>query len=284
MLLLGAILTKIPQTSIATYICLELSLVILVALGNFQATRIFLASSVLKLVSALLMALLSLIDHRKSLRPSVLLNSYLFLTLLFDAVQARTLLLTWTIKPELTYSSIFTATIALKLAILLLEAQRKTKYVVWNEKERSPEETSGIFSLGVFFWLNKIFLEGYRKVLRLEDLFPLNTSLHGKLLHDEFSKHMDYSKLKASKLGLVKVLIRTLKVPLLLPVLPRLAFLGFTFCQPLFIERLLAHLSEPKIGNNIGYGLIAASVLIYSGVAISWALLVSQSWEHSKLH
>ncbi|KAJ4003924.1 hypothetical protein NW752_012062 [Fusarium irregulare] len=262
----------IKLTSIATYICLELSLVILVTLGTFQATGIFIASSVLKLVSALLMALLSLIDHRKSLRPSVLLNSYLFLTLLFDAVQARTLFLTWTIKPELTYSSIFTATIALKLAILLLEAQRKTKYVVWNEKERSPEETSGIFSLGVFFWLNKIFLEGYRKVLRLEDLFPLDTSLHGKLLHEEFSKHMDYSKLKASKLGLVKVLIRTLKIPLLLPVLPRLALLGFTFCQPLFIERLLAHLSEPKISNKIGYGLIAASVLIYSGIAISWAL------------
>jgi hypothetical protein len=218
------------------------------------------------------MALLSLIDHRKSLRPSVLLNSYLFLTLLFDAVQARTLFLTWTIKPELTYSSIFTATIALKLAILLLEAQRKTKYVVWNEKERSPEETSGIFSLGVFFWLNRIFLEGYHKVLRLEDLFPLDTSLHGKVLHGEFSQHMDYSKLKASKLGLVKVLIRTLKIPLILPVLPRLALLGFTFCQPLFIERLLAHLSEPKIGNNVGYGLIAASVLIYSGIAISWAL------------
>jgi hypothetical protein len=202
----------------------------------------------------------------------VLLNSYLFLTLLFDVVQARTLFLTWTAKPELTYGSIFTATIALKLGILLLEAQRKTRWVIWNEKERSPEETSGIFSLGVFFWLNKIFLEGYQKVLKLEDLFPLDTSLHGKTLHKEFSKHVDYSKLKSDKFALAKVLIRTLRVPLLLPVLPRLALLGFTFCQPLFIERLLLHLSESKVGGNIGYGLIGASVLIYSGIAISWAL------------
>ncbi|KAF4440439.1 putative ABC multidrug transporter [Fusarium austroafricanum] len=149
------------------------------------------------------MVLLSLVDHRKSLRPSVLLNSYLFLTLLLDVVQVRTLFRTWSIKPELAYTGIFTATVALKLCILLLEAQRKSKWVIWNEKERSPEETSGIFSLGVCFWLNKIFLEGYQKVLKLEDLFPLDTSLHGKVLHEKFSHNMDYSKLKDSKSILV---------------------------------------------------------------------------------
>ncbi|KAM0467781.1 hypothetical protein ACHAP7_011585 [Fusarium lateritium] len=262
----------IKLTSITAYVGLELSLVILVAIGTFNATGMFIASSVLKLVSALVMILLSLIDHRKSLRPSVLLNSYLFLTLLLDVAQARTLFLTWTVKPELAYSSIFTATIAVKLGILLLEAQRKSKWVIWNEKEHSPEETSGIFSLGVFFWLNKIFLEGYHKVLKVEDLFPLDTSLRGNALHGKFSKNMDYSKLRESKFGLVKVLVRTLKVPLLLPVLPRLALLGFTFCQPLFIERLLDHLSKPKIDDNISYGLICASILIYTGIAISMAL------------
>ncbi|SPJ78957.1 related to multidrug resistance protein [Fusarium torulosum] len=262
----------IKLTSITAYVGLELSLVILVAIGTFSATGMFIASSVLKLVSAFAMILLSLIDHRKSLRPSVLLNSYLFLTLLLDLAQARTLFLTWTVKPELAYSSIFTATIAVKLGILLLEAQRKSKWVIWNEKEHSPEETSGIFSLGVFFWLNKIFLEGYHKVLKVEDLFPLDTSLRGNALHGRFSRNMDYSKLKNSKFGLVKVLARTLTVPLLLPVLPRLALLGFTFCQPLFIERLLDHLSKPKIDDNIGYGLICASILIYTGIAISMAL------------
>ncbi|KAF4994703.1 hypothetical protein FGRMN_5618 [Fusarium graminum] len=251
---------------------LELSLVILATIGSFNATSIFIASSVLKLISALLMILLSLIDHRKSLRPSVLLNSYLFLTLLLDVAQARTLFTTWTVKPELVYSSIFAATIAVKLCILLLEAQRKSKWVIWDEKEHSPEETSGIFSLGVFFWLNKIFLEGYQKVLKIEDLFPLDTSLHGSILHGKFRNNMDYSKLKGSKFGLIKVLVQTLKVPLLLPVLPRLALLGFTFCQPLFIERLLGHLSKPKIDSNVGSGLICASILIYTGIAISMAL------------
>jgi hypothetical protein len=249
-----------------------MSLLILAAIGSFQVTSMFLAASTLKLVSALLMITLSVVDHSKSPRPSVLLTSYLFLTLLLDAAQARTLFLSSNVQPELTYSSIFCAALALKVGILLLEAQRKTRWVVWDEKEHSPEETSGIFSLGVFFWLNKIFLAGYGKLLGIQDLYPLDSALRGKSLHDEFSEHMDYSKLKGDKFGLLKVLARTLRVPLLLPILPRLALLAFTFCQPLFIERLLDTLSEPEVDANVGYGFIGASVLIYAGISISTAL------------
>ncbi|KAI0166753.1 putative ABC multidrug transporter [Hypoxylon sp. FL1284] len=258
--------------AITTYVGLELSLLILVAVGSFHVTSLFIASSVLKLISALFMVMLSLVDHSKSARPSVLLNSYLFLTLLLDAAQARTLFLSSADKPELTYSSIFCAAIALKVGILLLEAKRKSRWVSWDEKEHSPEETSGIFSLGVFFWLNRLFLDGYAKILTIKDLYPLDRSLDGKPLHEAFTRNMDYSKLKGDKFGLVKVLVRTLKVPILLPVPPRLALLGFTFCQPLFIESLLDHLSKPEVEDNTGYGFIGASVLIYSGIAVSMAL------------
>ena len=218
------------------------------------------------------MITLSFIDHSKSPRPSVLLNCYLFLTLLLDAAQTRTLFLSSDGKPELNYSIVFTAALALKVGILVLEAQRKSKWMNWDEKEHSPEETSGIFSLGLFLWLNKIFLEGYKKVLSIKDLYSLDSSLDSKKLHDKFSGNMDYSNITGDKFGLLKALVRTLKVPLLLPVAPRLALLTFTFCQPLFIERLLDHLSESQIDANMGYGLIGASILIYSGIGISTAL------------
>lgn len=83
---------------------------------------------------------------------------------------------------------------------------------------------------------------------------------------------MDYTKLKGDKFGLVKVLMRTLKVHLLPPVPARLALLGFTFCQQFFIEALLEHLSKPKVDANAWYGFIGASVLIDSGIGISTAL------------
>ncbi|KAJ5375709.1 ABC transporter integral membrane type 1 [Penicillium concentricum] len=255
--------------AITTYVGLELSLLILVATGSFHVTNMFIASSVLNLVSALLMIMLSVVDHSKSPRPSVLLSSYLFLTLFLDVAQARTLFLSSDDKPELTYSSIFVTAIALKTGILLLEAQKKSIWVGWDEKEHSPEETSGIFSLGVFYWLNKMFLVGYNKILAIGDLYPLDSSFTASLLHDEFLRNVDYSKFKGDKFALAKALMRTLKAPLLLPIPPRLALLCFTFCQPLFLEKLLDYLSQSELDGNMGYGFIGASVLIYSGLAIS---------------
>ncbi|KAJ5526984.1 ABC multidrug transporter [Penicillium frequentans] len=258
--------------AIAVYIGLELALLVLTATGSFHTTSMFIASSTLNLVSALFMLTLSVVDHSRSPRPSIILNTYLSLTLLLDAAQARTLFLSSDDKPELTYSSIFCASIALKTGILLLEARQKTKWITWDKEKHSPEETSGIFSLGVFFWLNKMFFVGYKNILTIEDLYPLDSSFDAEVLHEDFKKNIDYSKLKGDRFGLLKVLIRTLKVPLLLPIAPRLALVGFTFCQPLFIGRLLVYLSQSEPDPNTGYGLIGASMLIYFGMAISYAL------------
>lgn len=260
------------QSAIVIYAGLELTLLVLAAADAIPTTSMFIASSVLNLMSAFCMVSLSLLDHSRSPRPSFLLNSYLLLTLIFDVAQTRTLFLLSDDRPELTYSSIFCASIALKGGVLLLEAHQKTRWVTWDAKKHSPEETSGVFSLGVFFWLNRLFLLGYKTVLKSESLYPLDSSFNSEVLHEQFVKNVDYSKLKGDKFGLLKVLIRTLKLQLIIPIVPRLALVGFTFCQPLFIERLLVYLSQPEADPNIGYGLIGASVFIYSGMAISWAL------------
>jgi hypothetical protein len=217
------------------------------------------------------MIVLSVIDHSRSPRPSVLLSIYLSITLLLDGVQARTLFVSADGKPEVIYSSLFCAAVALKAPMLLLEAKQKTPWVHWNEKDHSPEETSGVFSIGVFFWLNKIFMLGYRKVLSVDDLYPLDKALDSRALHEKFSSEMDYSKITGDKFGLVKVLTRTLVVPLIIPIVPRLALLGFTLCQPLFMERLLNYLSQPTLDSNVGYGFIGATFFIYSGMAVSTA-------------
>lgn len=92
-------LINLVQGAITTYVGLELALLILVAAGSFHVTKMFIASSVLNLVSALLMITLSVVDHSKSPRPSVLLSSYLFLTLFLDVAQARTLFLSSDNRP-----------------------------------------------------------------------------------------------------------------------------------------------------------------------------------------
>jgi ABC-type multidrug transport system fused ATPase/permease subunit len=230
------------------------------------------ASSVLQLISALFMLTVSVVDHSRSPRPSMLLNSYLFLTLLLDIARARTLFLSSDHGSEIVYSSIFCASVGLKTAILLLEACQKARWVTWDATKHSPEETSGIFSLGVFFWLNKLFLAGYRHTFTIESLYPLDSTFDAQALHEEFAKNMDYTKLKGDTFGLLKVLVRTLWVQLLLPIPPRAALIAFYICQPLFIESLVTYLSLSEPDPNVGYGLIGAAILIYSGIGISYAL------------
>jgi hypothetical protein len=219
------------------------------------------------------MLTVSVVDHSRSPRPSLLLNSYLFLTLLLDIARARTLFLSSDHGSEIIYSSIFCASVGLKTAILLLEACQKARWVTWDAMKHSPEETSGIYSLGVFFWLNKLFLAGYRHTFTIESLYPLDSTFDAHALHKEFAKKMDYTKLKGDKFGLLKVLVRTLWVQLLLPIPARAALIAFYMCpQPIFIESLVTYLSHSEPDPNVGYGLIGAAILIYSGIGISYAL------------
>jgi hypothetical protein len=108
------------------------------------------------------------------------LISYLVISLLLDAVQSRTLFLISTRSP---IPQLLTAGMGLKIALLLLETQSKAKWMRSQDKNRSPEETIGPFSMSVLFWLNSLMARGVRKLLSLEDLFPLVTSLSAKQLH-----------------------------------------------------------------------------------------------------
>jgi hypothetical protein len=250
-------------------------LLIIVGVRLFNVTGLSIASALLTFLAALCMAGLSSLDHGRSARPSILLSCYLSLTLLFDVAETRTYWLASGTKPESTYAAVFTTATVLKAVLLLLEAQHKSKWTSWDSKDpHSPEETTGIYGLGVYSWLNRLFVDGYSTILQIEDLYPLDHAIKGQLLHDQFNLHLDYSKLKGVKYGLLKALVRTLFFPLILPIIPRLALLGFTFCQPFFINSLLAYLSrDPATAPpNFAYGFIGASVLIYGGMAISMAL------------
>ncbi|PVH99185.1 putative ABC multidrug transporter [Periconia macrospinosa] len=255
-----------------TYDGLRLALLALIAVESYLVTKIFIAAATLEFVAAFLMVPLSILEHSRNPRPSVLLSIYLSLTVLLDISQARTLFLSSTVRLEKAYSRLFCTTVAFKTLVLLLEAKQKTQWTLWRDhKEHSPEETSNIFNLGVFYWLNNLFRQGYEKILAVENLYPLDSAFDAESLHEKFSRIIKYEKLMGQKFGLLKALARSMKSELLMPIPARLAMLGFQFCQPFFIERLLEYLEQPEHDRNTGYGFIGASFFIYAGIAISKA-------------
>jgi ATP-binding cassette, subfamily C (CFTR/MRP), member 1 len=53
-------------------------------------------------------------------------------------------------------------------------------------------------------------------------------------------------------------------------VIPRIFQIGFTFSQPLLVEAAVAFAATPDETryNNLGYGLIGAYAIIYTGIAV----------------
>ncbi|KAF5000296.1 hypothetical protein FDECE_11257 [Fusarium decemcellulare] len=271
----GVVLQGLKLAFVIVYAITQLATLVLVATGTPGIVHdLALTGSCLVFIGSLFTIALSYTEHAKARRPSTLLTVYVLLTLLFDIVQARTAWLIITNSHQTIQARLFTASIAFKLVILCLETIPKTRWIQWNADEHSPEESSSVLSLGVFAWLNKLFLRGYRDVMNLDDLYPLDEGMSAERLYQRFSKKMRIHKYRDEpKAGLLRDVCRSLIGPFLIPIAPRIALIAFRFCQPFFIDSTLQFLQTPEspATKNIGYGLIGAVFLIYAGIAVSSA-------------
>ncbi|KID70390.1 ABC transporter FUM19 [Metarhizium brunneum] len=231
------------------------------------------AAGAMSSVAALLLLLLSNIEHMKSQRPSILISLYLSPTTLFDVARTRT----WRLESGgRSYTAILTAKTVLQFTVILLEAMPKFHLLRGHEThtDTSPEETSGIFSLAFFYWLNPLVYKGSKKILKSDDLYPLDKRLSVSNPLNGFNNLSGRSlKPDLSSVTLLFRLVQTVGPSLLKPVPARLLLIGFSFCQPFFIQRLTSFLQEDASSvGSIGVGLIGASILIYSGLALSTSM------------
>lgn len=233
------------------------------------------------MAGALATAVLSHFEHSRSQRPSALLDVYLGLSILLDIAHDRTLWLSASSELDTTFTGVFTAALATKAVLIILESRAKSRWIVGHDQtKQSLDGTRGIYSLSTFTWLTGLFLSGRKNVLRLDDLPVLDEDMAVEALQAKFAKHAkrhlgDQAKREANKrnkFGLLRALGDTLLVPLLLPILPRIALVGFTLSQAFLIQSVLDFLRAESASRQAGYGLIAAAILTYTGIATSTSL------------
>ncbi|KAK6085810.1 ABC multidrug transporter [Seiridium cupressi] len=194
--------------------------------GTLKSTA--LAASCLSFLASLAACALSYIEHTKSIRPSTLFTTYLFISLVLDAATLRSI---WLSGLPATFRAISTTSFVLKATVLLLEAKEKRGWLVDSKEKYSPEETSGVFNRGVFWWVNSLLLSGFRHLLQPDDLFPIHGNMSAAILNNKFWDIWKHDT-RDSRYRLIKGANETL---------------------------------------NVGYGLIAAYGLVYVGMAISSA-------------
>ena len=176
------ILTR-PQITAVLFALNQLVLLILWAVPSSTQTRASLPSAALSFLSAVIVFILSYVEHNRSVRPSALLNIYLLSTVILDVVQARTLYLR---HDGSSIPVAFTVSVGLKLALLVLEAQEKRSYLKPDYiQQLSEEEKSGlVFNRSFFWWLNPLFFKGFSRLLSIDDLFTIDHDLASENLRN----------------------------------------------------------------------------------------------------
>ncbi|KGO78093.1 ABC transporter, integral membrane type 1 [Penicillium italicum] len=249
---------------------LQIAQTALWALPAADSTKASVPANVILTIGVLGLVLLSYAEHTRSVRPSFILNAYLFCSLLFDIARSRTLWLRSVDTFNNTLATVATVAVAVKLLLFVLEALEKRHILKSEYAGYPPEAIAGFYNRAVFWWLNPLFKVGFNGALRVEDLFKLDKELSSERLLARFEER--WSKVTTKSPNTLQwESLKAVKLPLLAGVPARACVVAFNFCQPLLLERSLSFFNSPvnKGTQNIGYGLIGAYILVYGGLAVS---------------
>lgn len=161
---------------------LSLAFLIMQSISGGTKTTASIAAAALSLFASLAASGISPYEHMRSTRPSNVLLAYLFFTVLFSAVRART----YWLMPQPALAAILTADCAVKTLAFCLEAKNKSHLSLGSEKP-SSEESAGPISKAFFFWLNSLFFIGFKRSFQPADVGPIDKKLYADSLRTRFA-------------------------------------------------------------------------------------------------
>jgi hypothetical protein len=241
---------------------------VLYAANSSVRTPASLAAAALVVADALGLCLLSHAEHVHSIRPSTIINIYLFITLFFDIAHTRTL---WIENAPKSIAAVFSVTVIIKFIVAIMEATEKRKILLAQYQNENPEATSGIYSRASFWWLNALMTIGFRRVIRKEDLFPMEDEMSSSVLGKR-AKELWNTANKARSHALCRSALNSNRRQLALCIFPRLCLIGFRYAQPLLLSRTTDFVESATDNKNIGWGLTGAFGIVFVGLAVSKAL------------
>lgn len=170
------------QASWFFFVGLGIAQTALWAFPTADKTKASIATNAVLTVGALMLCTLSYAEHTRSVRPSFILNAYLFCSLFFDIARARTLWLRAVDELNEVIAVVTTVAVGGKLLLVVLEAIEKRHILKTEFTGYPPEATAGFYNRALFGWLNPLFRTGFSNVLSVEDLFVLDKELSSERL------------------------------------------------------------------------------------------------------
>lgn len=166
--------TDVYQANYVLLVGLQLSQLALFIQTDIPKTRASVALAALSVPSTEVLGFLSHLEHRRSLRPSALLNVYFVFSAVLDAARTRTL---WAIDGCRTLAILSLVAVLAKAVIAALESRSRVGLLRSTDARPSKEATGGIFDRAFFWWLNPLLITGYKTILQTETLEEIDESL-----------------------------------------------------------------------------------------------------------
>jgi ATP-binding cassette, subfamily C (CFTR/MRP), member 1 len=249
---------------------LQLTVLLLWAVDSPLGTQASIPAATLDFVAACTLCVLSSYEHTRSIAPSVIIDAYLFFSLLFDAARLRTLFLIDNVEVR-SIAVVGALSVAIKVGVLVSEASSKRAYLLQRYHHLSPEVTSGTYSKAVFWWLNDLLRAGYSSLLGVSDLYEIDERLSSAVVRRRFEVAWAATD-KTRKHALLLTTAYILRWQLLLSATPRLILVGFKYAQPFLLIRTISYVSNRNDQpTNVGWALIGAYAIIYVGMALCTA-------------
>jgi len=162
-----------------------LALLVVQGTGRGTLTRTTLADGIVSLVSTLTLLVLADFEHCRTVRPSSIIQVFLFFTVLLGLPRLRTV---WLVDGGYLVACLFTVTFVLRVCLLALESVLKWKHVTGDPEAIPQEERQGLFGRIFFWWLMPLFLKGYKRDIGMDDLYALDEDLKGTILWERLQK------------------------------------------------------------------------------------------------
>lgn len=251
---------------------LQIALLIIQVSLRTSLTRTTVAASCLAIIGFVIFLVVSHYEHSRSVRASTLMILYLGFSTVADAMRARTL---WSMpRNNIPIAAVFTAFCVCKFALLIAERARKT--VRLGIRQPTPDERADIMSQAFLWWLLPLFSLGKKNQTLTSETLPdieFKLARPGDVVEGQGEGKSGGSS--SSDPSIFRYIFATRGLLLISPILPRLAFTGFTYTQPFLVQRATEYMSELSGPNTykIGGGLIAAYMIVYVGIAVRNRLL-----------
>ncbi|KAJ1896492.1 hypothetical protein LPJ66_003952 [Kickxella alabastrina] len=138
---------------------------------------------------------------------------------------------------------------------------------------RTPEKRANIFSRMVFAWMTPLLKTGYRRPLKMDDLFGLDTEYYPGIINERFQRNWQ-AELKSGRPSLLRANMRTYKEAWMLAGLADLLANLVSLLNPILLSRLIGFVSKygSAEAEPIEYGYFYAFSMFFSQIlSVCWA-------------